>query len=270
MGLDPADYRSLAFASGNIRLEGWPGYVFVLHPSDPQNAARNLAEISQQFPDSGRVLVFSHFPPEEIENAFQCFAKNLQVDWICGHLHQSEDRQAGNITVHAVACLDPIKCRGSIPELLMVDWDGSNIKLQRITVPLDLLKGGARMKNPLGLAFLGTPEALLKTGLVNQTQALQFKLGPDDMIINSTLKKLMDENKKLPAFLSVHLSEPFALQPEDWFKAILPQLEWAAELKLDDITVHLPNVPCDQMFDREQLFPNPMVWLTGFTGFGIV
>ncbi|MCA1808073.1 MAG: hypothetical protein ABR497_01550 [Kiritimatiellia bacterium] len=244
--------RDFQFVRGLTRLADWPGQVFALGAATAAQATAAVTALAAHRPATGHMLILSHFPPEHADNITMLDRPDLEIDWICGHKHQPGEHRCGNINVHVCAGLDPIKTRGTPPELLIGDWDGRTLRLHRLTAPSAIIKGPAHGRSPLGLAFKADAATVLRTALEHDCAALQLKPhGTDDLAAIDSLTT--EFHRRHPGgLLSLHLPSP---HPElsgspatDW----RPLLEKAQTLGFNDLTVHLPRVPAMLLYDEQR------------------
>jgi predicted MPP superfamily phosphohydrolase len=258
MALNPARWSCLPVRT--VTRLPWPGAVFVLPGTDVASHRQALAELAELLPASGPALILAHFPPEAGGN--EALAPLLRAErpmtWICGHLHQGEDRQLPHLRLIVCAGLDPVKVRGTMPEIVAGDWDGQTLAVQRWHAPRDLLSPPPRCHaNPLGLAFQSSAEDLLETALELEIPVLQFRygmIGTTPSLATRTLAARFRERFGQESFLSLHLPA-FKANPlgPDLADQETP-LAWAAALGVDDLTIHLPGGAVAQLYDAQQEF----------------
>lgn len=249
-----------------LRLQDWPGYAFALATTNQDDAGASVEALADQLPDKGAVLVLAHFPPLLAgEDAVARLNKpGVAIDWVCGHQHCRDTRQESNIRVHVCGGLDPVKVRSHSPEMLIADWDGQALSVQRLLVPEPILLPHGGQKFPLGLAYRGDIIDLIKTALEHQVTAVQVSYGaisgPISQQEKEWIQRFRDETGD--SFLSVHL--PNFASPADGVKleSMEPYLQWAEAAGVDDLTLHTPKVPVHMLFVREgQLAESP--WAKG-------
>lgn len=251
---------AFAFPAGTLGVEGCrelEADVFLLATSSRDEAERSVDALLDRLPESGGCLVFAHFPPflAGEERLRRLEAAPVAIQWICGHRHEALESQAGNLKVTIAAGLDPIKVRRSLPELLVVDWEGAKAKVERVRVTPEVLHGGKEALNQVGLAFRGTAETLLRVATQRGIGALQFHYHHSFGEATEDEKRAVCEYRAAvpEAFLSLHLPNfPHPAEgvdladQEKW-------LHWAEAIGVDDLTIHLPNVSASFLFgeDRE-------------------
>lgn len=228
--------------------------VFLLATSTVEEAITSVDDLLAQLPQRGACLVFAHNPPFLVGEERLVRLQNgpVRIHWICGHEQEASEVSHGNLRVTICAGLDPIKVRGSVPEFLTVDWNGEEATVQRIPVPEKYLQPKRKPLHYAGLAFRGEAEKLLRVVTERKIPAIQFhsqfSKGPA-----TDLEKILarDYRDSVPgAFLSLHL--PDFSHPEEGMDLSdqEPWLQWAEDMRLDDLTIHLPNVPANFLFDE--------------------
>lgn len=247
--------KFLLTVQGCVALED---AVFLLATSNTEEAGRNVDALLQQLPASGSCLVFAHFPPQLAgETRMQALAQsNAKIHWICGHKHEALAFTDGNLEVTICAGLDPIKVRRSEPELLVCDWDQSTLSLQRIRVPQKYISPASGPEQRIGVAFRGTAETLLSTAIEYKIPAIQFHYRHSQGRATDTEKQLAQEYRQTisDAFLSLHL--PNFPRPAEGVDLAdqAAWLQWAEDMQLDDLTVHLPDVPTHFLYHQDGTF----------------
>lgn len=202
-------------------------------------------------------LVFAHFPPEMAgEEWLQRLTIGPRVDWICGHRHEHRERETGSLRVRICAGLDAIKARGSRPGFFMVDWStegGARVHHREVSQKY-LSPRPERLRNlQPGLAFLGTPLEVLETAITHQVPAAQFYHSQihgepthEELTLASRYRETVPEG-----LLSLHLPNfPHPQEGPDLADFEL-WLAWAEAMRLDDLTVHLPQVTADLLYTPE-------------------
>ncbi len=260
---------AFAFPAGTLGVEGCrelEGHVFLLATSSREEAGRSVDALLERLPESGSCLVFAHFPPfmageERLRRLEQA---PVSIQWICGHRHEALESQEGQLKVTVAAGLDPIKVRRSLPELLVIDWEGGVAKVERVRMTPEVLLGNRKVLQQAGLAFRGTAEALLEVALQKRMGALQFHYR------HSFGEPTEDEQRAarvyreaVPgAFLSLHLPNfPHPVEgvdladQEKW-------LHWAEAMGMDDLTIHLPDVSASFLFGEAREL-NDTPWARG-------
>jgi predicted MPP superfamily phosphohydrolase/sugar phosphate isomerase/epimerase len=255
--LDGARFRTTHWVNCVQRLEDWPGEVYALATACPQDVRDAVAQLAQLLPDQGLVLVLAHFPPDTIGQQIHTLNRpGLHIHWICGHRHEARTWQDGNVTVHVCAGLDPVKVRGQLPEIVIGDWDGQNLHLSRSQAPQAIINSPSRRFNPLGLAYRDTVEGTLETSFEHGIGVLQLHhsvLGTEPSPREDRLLSWF-RHRFHRGFLSLHMPN-FSVAGERLSLADMePALRWAEAGGLDDLTIHMPNVPVSMLFDQDQQF----------------
>lgn len=240
-------------------LKDWPGDVFALATTCRQDADEAVCELLKELPEAGPVLVLAHFPPGLLtpELLEKLSATRTGMDWICGHAHTGESYSVGNIKVHVCGGLDPVKVRGHTPELLICDWDGATLEIQRWRTPRRFLEPCPDGFNPLGIACKAPVAELFQTALAENIAALQFRATEIDGAPTAAELEWRDQFRArfAPGFLSVHLPNLTVRDEEPIDSAeMAPLLDWAGEMRIDDLTLHLPNVPASRLFQADGSF----------------
>ena len=231
------------------------GQVWLLSAANPEEVGQGLDRYLQERDAAHPSLVFCHFPPEA---AGEARLKALEespapVYWVCGHLHEALESRAGNLHRLVSAGADPVKARGSLPEAMVIDWDGEQPWVRRIPVAERFLNPSRQPVHFPGLASYGSGENLLRLVLEHRIRALQFRHGLVGGMPSEAERALARQYRcEVPGgFLSIHL--PAFSRPEeglDWENQSA-SLEYAREMRLDDLTIHLPNVTADRLYDPE-------------------
>lgn len=254
------DLGATAGASIVRQTRPWPAAgerVFVLPTADREQAAESVRALLAQLPADGAALVFAHFPPEEAgEELVNALAEQpVTLHWVCGHRHTPTQREQGNLRVRICGGLDPVKVRGTRAELLFVDWDGAEATYHSLEAPAEFIspRRHAERVFPLGLAFRAGAEELLTTGLKHQARALQFHYRHSQGEPTAAELALAAEYRAaMPgAFLSLHL--PNFPHPEEGpnLADLQPWIQWAGAMKVEDWTIHLPDVTADYLFAED-------------------
>lgn len=248
-------YPTLHPVQGCTRLP-WPGHAFALATYDSASHLSALSELAVALPEHGSVLVLAHFPPDNAgtEALAALQLPGVHLYWICGHQHQGLTYELGNLTVTVCGGLDPVKVRGTLPEILAGDWDGQQLTLHHWYAPLERLAAPPQHPpNPLGLAFRGPAESLLETALDLKVNAVQFRWGDGGKIPTPTAGNLADRfRKQFPnGILSLHLPS-FTASPKGLNLSEQSEpLAWAEAIGTNDLTLHLPSVPASWLYDAE-------------------
>lgn len=232
--------------------------VFLLATSSKEEIQKNVDSLLQQLPDSGGCLVFAHFPPniageERLQKLEQSKAK---IYWVCGHKHQALESTKGNLHVIITSGLDSIKARGTPSELLICDWDGKDLTVERKRTPPKYLAAASGEPLFLGVAFRAPAETLLTIAMERKIPVIQFHYQYSKGAATEEEKKLAKRYREtVPnAFLSLHL--PNFTHPEEGvnLEDQIPWLQWAQDMGLDDLTIHPPKVPANFLFDQDGNF----------------
>ncbi len=238
------------------RLEGWPGHVFALATTTSEDATTAVRSLAEQLPATGSVLVLAHFPPAMAgeETLALLTRPGLDIHWVCGHRHSGSSTVEGAITVHICGGLDPIKVRNHTPELLICDWDGNDLQIQRIHAPDTVLQPPPGKCNPIGLAFRGSPETLLQTAIDEEAPILQFRWPDVSGPLSADERHMIDRFRQTfdDGFLSLHLPNFTVSDDGVDIGEMKDCLKWAEEVGVDDLTIHLPSVPASRLFDETQ------------------
>lgn len=254
----PGNNEGNAFPSairGCVRLDDT---VFLLATSNAEEAGASVDALLERLPAEGACLVFAHFPPflagetglRRLENA------PVRIHWICGHRHEAMEYTNGNLCVIVCAGLDPVKVRGSLPELLEIGWDGEEASIRRIRVPQKILQSGRMPRHCAGVAFRGTAETILSAAIERRLPAIQFHYRHSSGTATEHEQALARAYREaVPgAFLSLHLPNfPHPAEGVDLADQE-PWLQWAGEMGLDDLTIHLPDVPANYLFGADGAF----------------
>ncbi len=234
--------------------EGWPPRVFLLQTTNPDDAAVSVGQLAAQWPATGNVLILAHFPPDAAAEALAAAHPEQQIWWICGHKHVTQTTTEGNLHVLICGGLDPVKVRGQLPAILMIDWDGDTASVQTLHPPEDLLYPIRSQPHPVGMACRDSAEGMIRTALEAGIDCLQFHYSlshgrPSEADLSAIAHFRQNFNR---GFLSLHLpgfsDEPAGPVSPDLAAA----LQWAREAKVDDLTIHLPAVPVERLFDARQ------------------
>lgn len=233
--------------------------VFFLETTSREQAGQALEEFLSLAPPRQSCLVFAHFPPQAIAGqAMELLSRReAHTHWVCGHAHTGKTQAGDNWTVYYCGGLDPVKVRGSRPEILVLDWDGDRPRIQRLPVPAGVLLPPTPRRLDLGLSCSKNPaEEILKAGLDNKIAALQFKLPkrPEPKLPSRQALALAERHRReIPgSFLSVHLPGAGNSNGDLNLKALDDCLDWGECLGVDDFTIHLPAVPVARMFNLGQ------------------
>jgi len=229
------------------------GQVWLLSAADPDEAGRALDRYLNERDATKPSLVFCHFPPEETGEARLRALEGspAPVHWVCGHLHEALESVTGSLRRTVSAGADPVKARGSLPEAMVIDWDGENALIRRIPVAERFINPPREPVHFPGLAAYDSGENLLRLALGHRIRAIQFRHGRVGGPPSETDQALVRQYRcEVPGgFLSLHLpafSHPAQGLNRDEQSA---SLEYARALRLDDLTIHLPEVSADQLFD---------------------
>ena len=231
--------------------------VFLLPTADREQAAEAVRELLERLPRDGAALVFAHFPPEEagamLVNALA--EQPVVIHWVCGHRHTPQSREQGNLRVRICGGLDPVKVRGVTGELLLVDWDGANVAFHSLQPPREFIspRRHAERPFPIGLAFRGPAEEILATGLKYQVPALQFHYRHSQGTAAAKELDLAAEYRRAvpDSFLSLHLPNfPHPAEGPN-LADLQPWIQWAGAMKVDDWTIHLPDVSASYLFGED-------------------
>lgn len=249
------DGKRFTFVKAVTRLSEWPGHAFALATTSGEDTTRAIEELARQLPESGTVLVLAHFPPVAEESVLNLLSKpGLSIEWVCGHQHESKDYRHGPVSVHVCAGLDPIKVRNGRPEVMICDWDGTRLAIQRHLVPPKYLRPSAAHRHIFGLAYRSTPAELLQTAIDQQVTALQFRWADVTGELSDEERRLIERFRKSnpQTFLSLHLPNFTVLDSGIDISEMIPCLEWAKAVGVDDFTIHLPSVPVSRVFGDDQ------------------
>jgi predicted MPP superfamily phosphohydrolase/sugar phosphate isomerase/epimerase len=235
--------------------EGWPPRTYLLATTDAQDVAAAVGQLIAQWPQGGHVLILAHFPPEMAGDGMEKLAArhgDQQIWWICGHKHVG--RQIDSNNLHVVICggLDPVKVRGQLPELLMIDWDGREPIIEHLHPPEALLHPARFQPHPIGLAYRGSAGDMVQTALEHGIACLQFHYSLSRGEPTEGDRAAAGEFRRRfgQGFLSLHLPN-FVDDPAGPTSPDLEAcLQWAAAMKLDDLTIHLPPVRVERVFDQ--------------------
>lgn len=230
--------------------------VFLLSTSTIEEMDVSVEALLTRLPQDGACLVFAHFPPfmaseerlKRLQNA------PTRIHWICGHLHEALESSTGSLEMTICGGLDPIKVRGSVPELLSVEWNGEEVVIQRIRIPDKYLQPLQKPLHCAGVAFRGNAETLLQVAIDRKLPAIQFHYGhsrgpakEEEMVLARECRRTVPG-----AFMSLHLPNfPHPREGVD-LSDQEPWLQWAEEMGLDDLTIHLPDVPANFLFDENE------------------
>lgn len=237
--------------------------VFLLATSNAEEAGESVDTLLKQLPDSGSCLVFAHFPPHLAgeERMRQLEQSKTRIYWVCGHKHEALESTHGSLHVIVSAGLDPVKARHSVPELLVCDWDGHEVTVQRRRTPHKYLSPAPEPPPRVGVAFRGTAETILSTAIERRIPAIQFHYKHSRDAASEGEKTLAQRYRDtVPgAFLSLHLPNfPHPAESVDLADQE-PWLQWARDMGLDDLTAHPPDVPANFLFDQNGDFQRS-VW----------
>jgi len=259
------------------RRAGMAERVWLLPTGDTAEAAAAVDALLADLPEGGEgsCLIFAHFPPEmageerlrALENA------PVAIHWFSGHRHRPDTITRGTLHITLCAGLDPIKARGALPELLVIDWDGKRPKLQRLPVPEKFLAPPAADKPGLraGLAFRGRAETLLRLAIDRAILAIQFhhrfSLQPPTAVERELAREYRARVRG--GFLSLHL--PNFSDPAKGLNLAEQEtaLQFAEGIGVDDLTIHLPDVEGRELFEVDQRFretPWAAACLEAYTG----
>src|SRR5690606_35137371 len=101
--------------------------------------------------------------------------------------------------------------------------------------------------------YRGEPEELIETALAEGVSAVQFRYADIDETQPPRLAELVQtfRAKFDPGFLSVHL--PNFLPDPDKFNldAMATPLAWAQAVRVDDLTIHLPDALTSDLYAEE-------------------
>jgi len=240
------------------KLEG-AERVWLLPTVNRAQTAASVDTLLEELPAEGNALVFAHFPPEMAgeERVRKLAALPVAVHWLCGHNHQADEREMGNLRITVCAGLDPVKACGSRPEIVVADWDGVTLRCQRERVPTKVLNPpGRKPTHWAGIAFRGSAETLLRVALKREVAAIQFHYIHSRGAPSAEALGLSREYRRtVPGgFLSLHL--PNFPRPEEKpnLAEMEPYLEFAEKIGVDDLTIHLPKVPARLLYDGKQNF----------------
>ena len=253
--IDPKTFPRVRMIRGcQSGATDWPGNVFFLQTTNPEDARASLDALLDRMPRESPVLVLAHFAPDQIypEAEARLCDFGSTVWWLCGHGHERRVSH-GALEVRMCAGLDPVKVRGCLPELLVVDWDGAEARVEIVEMPTRMVDA-RRCANPVGLACQDRPETLLAAALAHGIDALQFHHSAcRDHPGEAVLAAIASFRKRFAGgFLSLHLPGFPADQPAPAVEQQEPWLAWATAAGVDDLTVHLPKVPAGSMFDEHR------------------
>ncbi len=240
----------------------WPGHAFALGTCDRESRHTAIRQLTRQLPERGVALVLSHFPPDTTEIAClnSRLRSGLHIDWICGHIHESTmtdqpsliegsdpltDHRCGSLTVISCAGLDPVKTRGTPPEILIADWDGKHLSFERRYTPAGILAAPPRYPpNPFGMASSVSVVPLLEQALAHGIDAVQCQtvcgIGPS---LDTACETAMRFRERFPdGMLSLQLpvcdgSSRMTSGQAD------TRLVWAERMRVNDLAVMLPSIP---------------------------
>jgi|GEM_PF-3289528 len=237
-------------------LADFPGQTWALSATSYQDLQPAIEALLPHLPESGDVLIFAHFAPLNVES--QAIAPllargDLRIHWIAGHEHASITRTLGNITVHICAGLDPMKVRDTLPEIILGQWDGQSLQLERRTVPLHMLRPPRTQVHQAGIAYLGSPVDHLDDALAHDISAIQFRdVHKHTEPVHDRIKAFRE---KFPqGRLSIHLPTPGQSEDGPDMAKLTPHIVWALEHGIEDWTIHLPSVDAPLLYTPDRQF----------------
>lgn len=206
----------------------------------------------------GDALVFAHFPPvfagEELQQQLQ--NAPARITWVCGHRHEYSDTTVGNLRIVNSGGLDPVKVRGTRPDLLQIDWDGSTAEIKRVEVEAKYIAPVQSGLHWLGVAFRGEAEHLLEVAIREGIGVLQFHYKYSWGEPSDRVKALVRQYRaQYPeGFLSLHL--PNFVNPKEGVELAQQNnfMQFAEALQLNDVTIHLPAVPSAMLYQPDGSF----------------
>lgn len=246
----PASVKGI---TGCVRLED---RVFALSTASRADAEASVTSLLGQLPTGGSVLVFAHFPPmmlgEELQQRLQ--TAPCRIEWIAGHRHQASETETGQLHLQIGGGLDPVKVKDSLPEVLVIDWDGSTALVKRVSVERKVITAFCKPQHFVGVAYRAGTEDLLRRGIARKVPALQFHYKHSFGEPSADARTLAWEYRQKGGFLSLHL--PNFPHPQEG--VTLHELEqwliFAEALSLDDLTIHLPDVSCETLYQPDGAF----------------
>jgi len=253
--LPQADSHKLRLIQG---CEGQDRNVYFLETPDQNHAREAAGQFLMRDPGDQPCLVFAHFPPGAIDESLEAklASRAAPVTWVCGHRHYAETCRKGSLTLHICAGLDPVKVQRQLPEFLLIDWDGSSARVDRIEVPADVLLPSRPKVFPLGLIYQGPALDHLQTAIEHKAKAIQFH---HNYVSGRPTQEELDwalryREEVEGGFLSMHL--PNFKDPASGLDAAFmePWLIWAEAMGVDDFTIHLPKVPVSMVYASEGRF----------------
>jgi len=207
------------------------------------------------------VLFFSHQGPgrmtKESEDFLISWFSNLQafgheiLCWAFGHIHYYEENQFAGVPTVCMRALDPDKCIGGKPQLLVIQVEGNQVSYGEEIFDLGLPCHWTEEEKNDFMDHLGItlyhPEIDIPFAIEHQVKNLEIR--------NNRPAKIEDIQKWRQAVpdstLSLHLPHLNGLEFREQFHQ---GVQYALDLKVDMITVHPPAVATPDMFQDGELF----------------
>lgn len=230
-------------------------HLLLVNSNQPGRTLAEIQKLISEETQAGPLLVVAHHPLEEaaFANLPEHRASGLIV---AGHLHQHAEWTRGSWSQCVTTGLDPLKCIGGLPEIVVVENIGNSLLTRTLAAPPEVLWTAAPREVVLGIApfaRLGELADLAIKHGIPAVQAVSHRQTP--LPSADELARLAAWRAAQPgAFLSYHLPDPDLAASSGPLGGLDGHLAWCQQAAVNDYTIHLPNLPAERVYAAPDRF----------------